>query len=152
MIESLVKQTYDNVTVVMLAFAGFKEALKREEDARIIKEIEMEKENVKEREREKPKEPLDFYLAYDKRPKAKRSASNPRAKISFNYNQRESQESIETEKSTTNSSVDEALSVNRFKQKLSPFVGEPTLKDKNYSASKHLVKAYKKMNFFPLVK
>jgi len=141
MMDSLIKQTYDNITVVLLAFNGLKEAI--ETTQRGDTEPEEEKNTL-------------FYLAAgaaNKKPKNQRSSSNPKAKMSLQS--RDSYESWDSEKSnlTNHPSFNDSYSgVMRYQAKGSNMPLAQLADGKHNPATKQLLKAYKKLNFLPLAK
>ncbi len=142
MMDSLIKQTYDNITVVLLAFAGLKDAI--ETTQRGDTEPEEEKNTL-------------FYLANGAaktKPKNQRSSSNPRAKMSLQS--RDSYESWDSEKSLNNPSFNDSYSgMMRYQGNQGKGSNMPLAQladGKHNPATKQLLKAYKKLNFLPLAK
>lgn len=124
--DSLIKQTYDNITVVMLAFANFKMAVTNST--------------------EKDDSP-GYYLSYEKQLKTyQRSTTEIKAKS--NANSRVILESRDVDKAHKKN---ESFSITKTQHKLDMSLLSE-IKTKNGTGTKQLIKAYRKVNLVPVAK
>lgn len=126
MMESLIRKTFDNITVVMLGLAGFKT---------MYAEAEPEK-------KEQP-----FYFSYENHLKAAKKSTST-TKVKSNLNSKETFSSQETEKSRLNTDESSYESKNQPKFNLSLLQKQ----NKSNTVTRQLIKAYRKVNLAPMPK
>jgi len=130
MTQAVMKQTYDNITTVMVSFSGFKAMYTGEKE-------------------EEDRQELSYYVPLENKLKAQRSASNPRTKIGLNP--KETNEENNTSRNNSNN-VNENVSMSKYQKKLNISLAYALQNHKISLGSNQLIKAYKKQNLLPLPK